>query len=115
MGLTVTGQKHTEENGMLQIKNADWEEGKLDFSFTFNDRNTTEVMIRMKYGNGFIYLDSFKAVSVARDFVDKTLSVVEYKIPEYSYKMQVPILMKGLKSEEAKSRDDMEKSLNNED
>ena len=89
--------------------------GRLDFSFTFTDDNTTDVLINMKYSNGLIYLDSFKAVSVGRSLVSASPSALEFKIPDYSYRMQVPVLMKGWKSEEDKVRDDMEKSLSTED
>ena len=89
----------------------DWKNGKLDFTITFTDGNKTEVMIRFEEGNGILYMDSFKALGVARGFLSDSMSAIEYRIPEYSYTLDMPIRFNGLKSEGDKKRLEFENSL----
>ena len=114
-GVVVSTHNHSTLDGTLQILRADWNDGKLDFNFTYTDGSTAEVLIRMKYRGDIIYLESFKALGVARGIFSDSMVTIEYKIPEYTYILNVPIEMRGLKSEEDKKWDDMVKTLKKED
>ena len=91
----------------IKIKQADWKAGKLDFSIVLGDRTTTEVSILMAYDKDSIYLKSFRAVNVGKKIGSDKLTVVEYKIPPYTYTVNYPIVFEGLGSEGDKHRNDL--------
>ncbi len=110
----VSTKKHNTEDGTLVIKEADWRKGKLSLAVVYRDGSTTEVLILMKYEENQIFLDSFKALSVARGILTDAMTSVEYRIPEYDYTLQIPILMRGYKSATIRRREKL-KSLSKKD
>lgn len=111
IGTTVTEHFHSEADRNLHLQPVDWTNGKLDFTIRFTDGNTTEVMIRLKELGGILYMDSFKALGVARGFWSDSMSALEYRIPEYTYTLNLPIRFNGIKSEDDKRREEFENSL----
>jgi len=117
MGLgTIIGQhSHYASDGTLKLVYVDWEAGELDLQLTLTDNTTIEVMLRVQYQDTSIYLKDFKAIGIARGMFSDTMTAIEYRIPEYSYTLDIPVQMKGLKSEDDKKRDEMLQSLTEED
>ncbi|MFQ5818225.1 MAG: hypothetical protein ACE5H2_09775 [Terriglobia bacterium] len=113
----VTVHRHDTDDGTLVLRQVDWEKRILDFGVVYPlDPTPTEVRIRLKYNDNNIFLDSFEAMTIHRGlFPDMKMSVIEYKIPEYTYAMEVPIQMKGYKSEEGKRLDEVIASLGEND
>ena len=94
---TVTQEFHSEQTGNLQIFDMEWKAGKLDFTIIYAEGDRTEVMIRMSQDDRSFFLDSFKALTAARGLLSDKLTSVEYRIPEYTYTIDMPIRMRGLK------------------
>jgi len=114
---TIIGQRsHYAEDGTLKLTYVDWNAGKLDLQLTLDDKNTIEVMLRLQYRDNTIYLKDFKAIGIAKGgMFSDTMEAIEYRIPEYSYTLDLSVQMKGLKSEDDKERDEMLQSLTEED
>jgi hypothetical protein len=110
-GRVITGHNHYIEEGTLKLTNIDFPNGKLDFQLTFTDMSTIDVMIRLKRWENVLFLDSFKAIGVSRGSLSDTLQAVEFRIPTYSYVMNIPVEMPGLKSTVFKEIEDFENSL----
>jgi len=96
--------------GTLRFKHADWKNGELDFLLTHKDKTTTEVKIRMEIvdtgsaDHKLIFLRSFQAFSIARGlFPDSTMVHIEQRIPKYTYTLNVPVKMRGFRSEKEKN------------
>jgi hypothetical protein len=114
-GVLISTWNHNSLDGTLKLLYVDWQRGKLDFNIVYTDKSITEVMVRMKFKDGFIYLDSFKAIGISRGILSDSMVPIEYKIPQYTYIMNVPIEMKGLRSRDDKKWDDMLASLSKQD
>ena len=115
-GGTIIGQRsHYAADGTLKFVYVDWEAGKLDLQLTLDDRTTIEVKLRLQYRDNTIYLKDFQAIGIARGQFSDTMEAIEYRIPEYTYTLDIPVQMKGLKSEDDKKRDEMLRSLTEED
>lgn len=106
---------HSINDNTLVIKALDWEKGIVDFSLVFTDGSTAEVMMRIKRDKDSLFLEQFKAYGIARGYLSDTMAALEYKIPEYSYTLSIPIVIKGLKSESDKEADEMYESLSRHD
>jgi hypothetical protein len=115
LGAIVASRMHSQTDGTLKLHRVDWKKGILDFTIVFDDMSTAEIMLRMKYKDGAIYLESFKAAGIARGILSDTIRPIEYRIPKYTYTLNVPIKMQGLHSEEDKKRDDMLSTMSKED
>jgi len=85
-------------DGTLKLKNVDWPKGILEFRLIFTAYAFSDVSIRMEYAHNSILMKSFKAIGQTKGFQD-SIYVIEYKIPEYSYTLDVPIEIKGFKNE----------------
>lgn len=114
----VSSRTHHTGDGTLRITLADWRQGSLHFSLIHPDGTTTEVMLLMKYqkvaGSTMIYLTSFKAVGIG-GVLSGTLEAIEYRIPKYTYTLNLPVVIRGMKSEEDKELDEMISSLSHQD
>lgn len=108
-------QESNSIDGTLRLINVDWERGVLDFTFVHKDKTTTSVQIRFARRGKSIYLRSFKALAVARGVFSDTFTTIEYRIPEYTYTRNIPMKMRGIKSELDKNRDDLISSLSQAD
>ncbi len=105
LGTVISRELHTTENGTLKLVYVDWEAGELDFQLIFLDGNTIEVKLRVQYQGGSIYLKDFQAMGIFIMF-DK-MEAIEFRIPEYTYTRDIPVGMRGLKSEDDKRREEM--------
>src|SRR5262249_26229272 len=94
----VTADTYGTVDGTIKIKQVDWKAGTLDFSILLIDKTATEVSLFASYDKENIYLKSFRAVNVGRSIGADKLSVIEYKIPAYTYTLNYPVEIKGLKS-----------------
>ena len=114
-GDVIGTHKHYFSDGTLKLLRVDWQRGELDFNIVLTDNSTIEVMLRMKYERGNIYLDSFKAIGIARGRLTDSMVPLEYKIPKYTYILNVPVEMTGLRSMDDKKWDDMIATLSKQD
>ena len=115
-GAIIGTTKHDSSQGTLRLINTDWERGRLDFTIVYSDGGTTEVMLRMKRKDNIFYLDSFKATAITRGTLVLTpLTTIEYRIPKYTYTLNVPVLMRGLRPTGAKEWDAIVGTLSKED
>jgi hypothetical protein len=108
-------REYYSSDGTLRLLNADWQRGRLDFTVVHSDKSTIEVMLRLKSTDNVIYLDSFKATGIARGLLSDTMTTIEYRIPKYTYMLNVPVQMRGLRSLEDKKWDDMFATLSRQD
>lgn len=70
------------------------------------------VVIRLKpLSETVALIDSFQAKDVVRTLFTQTIVSQEWRIPEYTYMLNVPMLMVGKKSAAEKERDELVKSL----
>jgi hypothetical protein len=83
------------DNTVREIK-ADWAGGKLDFTVAPQGDAPVEVMIRFRWDGDWMCLTDFKAASVLHG-AEGGLSLVEYRIREYSSVLSVPIELRGLR------------------
>lgn len=120
-GAVISETEHSTTDGQLQIRHADWAEGKLDFEILFPmGGGPVRVFLDMQYEDyedrgisdySSIYLSGFTATATVRGVYSGEVATVSYKIPEYTYVEDVPIEMGGLKSQDKKLWDDMFGSL----
>lgn len=106
---------HSVSDGTLKLVNVDWPKGVLDFTVVHTDQSTIEVMLRIKVTEKSLYLKSFKATGIARGFLSNSLTAIEYRIPKYTYMLNVPVEMNGLQPMADKEWDDLLTTLSKED
>jgi hypothetical protein len=99
------------------IKNVQWENDELDFTLM---PEATEVSIRFEVEGSFLYLASFSAAGSGRDMDAKHPGRVipvthAYKIPEYTYVLNVPLVMTGQRPANERAWDRMFRTLSKED
>jgi hypothetical protein len=95
-GALLSEHYHSEQEGNLKLSQIDWREGRLDFSLTYDDQATEEVSIRFSRSGDSLVLESFKAVSLGRGFFSGEPQSVEHKVAEYTYVLNVPVLIEGM-------------------
>jgi hypothetical protein len=115
-GAIISAHQHHTSDGTLRLITADWEGGRLDFTIVNSDKSTTEAMLRMKIKGKLIFLDSFKATAITRgtSFLIP-LTTIEYRLPQYTYTLNVPVLMRGLRPMAEKGWDEMFATLSEKD
>lgn len=114
-GTVISTHKHYSAEETLKLRRINWQRGELDFHIILTDGSTIEVMLRMKFKDNSIHLDSFKAIGIARGILTDTMVPLEYKIPRYTYTLNVPVEMIGLRSKKDKKWDDMIATLSKQD
>ncbi|MGP0594782.1 hypothetical protein ACTRXD_19885 [Nitrospira sp. T9] len=90
--------KHSSTDGTLELLRTDWQQGKLDLNIVHGDGSKTNVVIDMSYDNNRIFLETLASGITGRSVLGSP-SVLEFKIPEYTYTKTVTVLMKGLKDD----------------
>ena len=116
VGTTYNLHRYRTEDETLRVRRADWEGGVLDFTLIHPDSGTTEASIRFEYSDDTMLLSSFKAVSASQNRLSNTpVSMIEYRIPAYSYAFYVPFPMKGLKSSGQRQWNEVIETLRDED
>lgn len=111
--------------GTLKLIHVDWKNGEIDFSFvtpSLNPLHRITFKISIRTGildvetkdTKFRYLRSFQAfamfITPSGDF-----RTIEKRIPPYTYTLNVPVTMFGLRSEDDKKWDDLLSSLSQQD
>jgi len=120
-GAWVDFDRHSTADGTLHLVNGRWQEGTLDFDVSIGTvtKDVLHVAMRLDVKDRFATLKSFKAMGVGRagafSLPDGNLEAVEFKIPEYTYTVNVPITLEGIRSEDDKRYDDMANGLSAED
>jgi hypothetical protein len=115
-GAIVHRYKHALDDGTLQISHVDWRRGMLDFDIIYLDKSKINVIMNMKYLGSNIYLNSFKAVSTKRLLLpEDSIITIEYKIPEYTYMLDVKFEIRGMKTAKQKTHDEFINSLSEQD
>jgi hypothetical protein len=114
-GAMVTTHKHYSSDGTLRLNTVDWQKGKLDFTIVFTDKDTAEAMLRFKAKNNMLCLDSFKAYGIAKGWFSDSMAAIEYRIPKYTYILNIPMAMRGLRSMDDKRWDEMFATLSKDD
>src|SRR5438093_6099051 len=90
-GVHVSFDKHSTEDGTLQLVDGRWEQGTLDFDVVMGTmtKDVCHVAMRIEVKELLVTLKSFKAVGVGRGGLfglpDGNVVAVEYRIPDYSY------------------------------
>jgi hypothetical protein len=113
-GDIISQQRHYSSDGTLKLLNIRWPNA-LDFTVVNTDRSTIEVMLRLTKKENNLYLDSFKATGIARGVFSNSLTAIDFKIPKYTYTLNVPVKMNGLRTREEKDWDDLLATMSNED
>lgn len=113
----LTVKEHTTEDGSLLVKRLSWEKGELDFDIVYSDDSTTEAIVRFQVDrrSRSIFLTKFTAIGISRGLLSDSLGAVEYRIPEYTYTVQIPVELPGYKSDTDKLLDELESSLSADD
>jgi hypothetical protein len=113
LGATVTVHHHSTLDGTLEVLTADWKKGRLAFNVIYPDSGERmPVLIRLKpLFEGVAVIDAFQAKEVVRGGFPETIASQEWRIPEYTYMLNVPLLMEGKKAAADKVRDELVKRL----
>ncbi len=113
----VSIHRHSTSDGSLIVRGLDWANWELSFDVVYPDHERMPVLLQLKpkaASEGFSLLEvkSFQAKEVMRPtFVSDALVSQEWRIPEYSYTLNVPIALLGSKSTNERERDDVKKKL----
>jgi hypothetical protein len=116
-GAEATFDKHSTAEGTLRMVDGRWQDGVLDFDVVMGEitKDVMHVVMRVKGKGLALQLESFKAVGVGRGgafgLPDGKLETVEFRIPEYTHSLKVPIVLRGMKSDADKRHDDMVNGL----
>jgi hypothetical protein len=111
----IGSRQHYLSENTLQLGKVDWENGILNMTAIYDDNSKTEIDIRFKNEKSVLYLESFRALNVGRTVFTNSLSVIEYKIPKYTYILNIPLEMKGLYDAGLKNWDQLFNTLSESD
>jgi hypothetical protein len=102
---------HYIDDGTLRLRQLDWNAGILDLTVLFDSDETAEVSIRLRRDTLIYRLISFEAAAIHRSGVGGEVTTVKYRIPEYTYAINVPIEVPGLSDAGLKAWDALFRSL----
>jgi len=114
----ISIHNHSTENGTLKFQVFDWKNGLLDFFVIYPKGDRMPVLIRLKPSSelpNYFEVETFQAKDVAKTFFSQELVAQEWRIPEYTYTLNVPIRLEGKKSEFQKVKDELMSSLSPKD
>lgn len=112
----ITRHKHSITDGNLKLKAINLAKGILDFSITYTSGEESEVRIRItQTKRGMLYLKEFIGLGVTRGMFSDNMETYEYRIPQYSYTIQAPLEIKGMKDEASKKLDELVATLSESD
>ena len=113
---SISIHEHNTEDGTLRLNRLDWQEGVLDMTLVVKDGETINVGIRFEKDGGSYYLKSFTAAGVHRSFFETgEVSAIEYRVPDYTYTLNVALEMKGMKDAGLEEWDALFSSLSQSD
>jgi hypothetical protein len=104
-------------DGNLEITDINWEKGQLDFDMLDPNKDRIHVFITLgtREKTDQIFLESFKASITVRQVPSGEVTTYEFKVPDYTYTLQLPLEMRGMATQGEKQWDDMIKTLSKED
>lgn len=118
LGTGVTIHRHSTEDGTLRLLSAGWVDGRLDFDVVYSGGERMPVKMRLKSrfkekpGQlALLDLDSFQAKDVVRTFVAQDVVAQEWRVPEYDYTVNVPLVIRGRRTAAEGRRDALMASL----
>src|SRR5437773_1344644 len=115
VGGLVTIHRHATSDGSLKVWSLDWTNWTVSFDVVYPGGERMPVLIRLKPMlkgfSGFLAIESFQAKDVVRTLLSKAVVSQEWRIPEYSYPLNVPISLLGRKRADEKEGDDLLKRL----
>ncbi len=109
---------HSTSDGSLKVWEFDWAKRRVSFDVISPGGERLPVLMRLKpkfKGSYYLAVESFQAKGVVRDMFSRSVVSQEWRLPEYSYTLNVPIILRGKKPTDAKARDDMMKKLSTTD
>lgn len=116
-GTSAAHDTHSTDDGTLRLIDGRWRNGSLDFDVVTTSwaKDVVHVAMRFEIKDPLVTLESFKAVGVGRSLFSGELSTIEYRVPDYTYTVSVPITLEGVKSETDKRYDEMLNGLSVDD
>lgn len=96
-GLPIVAEHyHSLDDETLRIGRFDWEKGVAELSIVHTNGRTAEVTILFAARDGAYFLKEFSAAMLIRELPSGTVSVIEFRIPKYTYHVNVPIEIPGV-------------------
>ncbi len=119
VGGLVAIYNHSTSDGSLKVWEFNWANWRVSFDVIYPSGERLPVLMRLKpkfegYSR-FLAVESFQAKGVVRSMLGRSVVSQEWRLPEVSYTLNVPIILRGKKSTDAKARDDMMKKLSTTD
>ena len=111
---TIAIDEHNTLDGSLRVDDVDWPRGKLDLTIVYVDKKTSSAIFRWKNSGGLMTLQSFSGGYVETERVGSRTEV-EFRIPEYTSVVDVPMEFKGLRPAETKEWDELMAGLDSAD
>jgi hypothetical protein len=111
----ISEQRHDTEEQTMVIKDLDWTDGRLDFTLIHSDGSRTEALMRFENVRDSFYLKTFNAIAVGKGLFSDQLYSVELKIPQFSYTVNFPVVIRGFRSESDRELNEILTSLNEAD
>ncbi len=119
IGGTVTIHRHSTSDGSLKVREVNWANWRLSFDVIYPGGERMPVLMHLKPVSekisSFLAIESFQAKDVVRTALTRKVVSQEWRLPEYSYTLNVPIALYGRKSADTKALDDMMKKLSTTD
>lgn len=106
--------RHSTSEGNLLLRWIDRAKWELSFDVIFGGGERMPVLIELVPSSSpasFLYVKSFQAKTVVRNVLAKGMVSQEWRIPDYSYTLSVPLALRGKKSADQKAGDDLMKRL----
>ena len=96
-GLPIVAEHyHSLDDETLRIGRFDWEKGVAELSIVHTNGRNAEVTILFSERDGYYFLKEFSAAMLIREEPSGTVSVIEFRIPKYTYHVNVPIEIPGV-------------------
>ena len=91
-------QRYSTLEGNLKVTRADWKAGVLNFEFG-NPMEGSPVQCELMYEQigDAVHLRSFRGAAIKQSDISGKMFTVEYRPAEYSYTLNVPVAMIGMK------------------
>ena len=120
LGGLVAIHNHSTSDGSLKVWEFNLANWRVSFDVIYPSGERLPVLMRLKPKfegqSRFLAVESFQAKGVVRDvLLSRSVVLQEWRLPEVSYTLNVPIILRGKKSTDAKARDDMMKKLSTTD
>ncbi len=120
LGGLVAIHNHSTSDGSLKVWEFNLANWRVSFDVIYPSGERLPVLMRLKPKfegqSRFLAVESFQAKGVVRDvLLSRTVVLQEWRLPEVSYTLNVPIILRGKKSTDAKARADMMKKLSTTD